>query len=559
MHPVCVKIAASKPERAMSTQTKTTTHQTIANAVRDNNVSTMFGLVGDANLFMTDHFVRHCGGRYVPAAHEGSSVLMALAWAHVSGEVGVATITHGPALTNCATALTEGVRGKIPLVLLAGDTPVSEPRHLQSLDQREFVKSTGAGFEQVRSPDLAARDVSRAFYRAKVERRPIVLNMPADFMWAEADGAHKALDVFETKALVPEGDAVDQAVGMIASARRPLILAGAGAVGARAQILALAERLQAPVATTLKAKGLFQGHPYDIDIFGTLSSPAAYDVIAQSDCIVCFGAGLHDFTTDKGKLMAGKRLVQIDTNPTAIGRSVHPDVALIADSGLTADNFLYWLNEAEIPASGSTNDLDPDTLRHHPIQKRAQVKEGCINYVPALEQIEQALPQDRVLVTDGGRFMTEVWCRVSVQDPQSFVMTANFGSIGLGLAEAIGAGVAAPDRPVVLFAGDGGFMMSGLGELRTAVNLQQNLIVIICNDSAYGAEHIQMRNRDMDPSMTEFNWPSFAQVASAMGAHGLVVETEDDLAAALEAIAGQDRPLLIELRLDPDDIPPMRI
>ncbi|WP_300530517.1 thiamine pyrophosphate-binding protein, partial [uncultured Mameliella sp.] len=100
-------------------------HQSIARAVGDHGIATMFGLMGDANLFMVDSFVRDCGGRFVPAAHEGSSVLMAFAFAHVSGQVGVATVTHGPALTNCTTALTEGARGHIPMVLLAGDTPVS--------------------------------------------------------------------------------------------------------------------------------------------------------------------------------------------------------------------------------------------------------------------------------------------------------------------------------------------------------------------------------------------------------------------------------------------------
>ena len=158
-------------------------YQNIAQSLKDHGVETIFGLMGDANLFMVDSFVRDCSGRFVPAAHEGSSVLMALAYTHVADKVGVATVTHGPALTNCMTALTEGARGHIPMVLLAGDTPVANPRHLQSIDQREVVKATGAGFEQMRTPETVAMDVARAFYRAQVERRPIVLNMPADFMW----------------------------------------------------------------------------------------------------------------------------------------------------------------------------------------------------------------------------------------------------------------------------------------------------------------------------------------------------------------------------------------
>ncbi|WP_323037780.1 thiamine pyrophosphate-binding protein [Pararhodobacter sp.] len=533
-------------------------YQSIARAVRDHGVETMFGLMGDANLFMVDSFVRDCGGRFIPSAHEGSSVLMALAYAHVAGKVGVATVTHGPALTNCMTALTEGVRGHIPMVLLAGDTPVSNPRHLQGIDQREVVKATGAGFEQLRAPDTVGMDVARAFYRAQVERRPIVLNMPADFMWQEASHAHKVLDVFTAPGGVAQGDILDQAIGMIASARRPLILAGGGAVAARAQLITLADRLEAPLATTLKAKGLFNDHPYNIDIFGTLSTPAAYDLIAQSDCIVCFGTGLHDFTTDRGKLMKDKRIIQVDIEPTAIGGGLHPDAALVADAGLTAETILYWLDEAEIAPSGFTRELNIDVLTAHPTGPDKSA-EGYVNYVQALERLEAALPKDRVLVTDGGRFMTEVWCRISAPDPQSFVVTANFGSIGLGLPEAIGAGLAAPGRPVVVFSGDGGFMMGGINEFNTAVRLGLDLIVIVANDSAYGAEHIQFLDRQMDPSLTVFHWPSFAEIAISLGGQGLEVRSMAELETALTALETRKGPILIELRLDPHDVPRMRI
>ncbi|MZR11606.1 thiamine pyrophosphate-binding protein [Maritimibacter sp. DP07] len=538
-----------------------TTHtvfKSIAQAVSDQGIDTIFGLMGDANMFVLDHFVRGCGGTFVPSVHEGSAVLMALAHAHVADGVGVASVTHGPALTNCVTALTEGARGHVPMVLLAGDTPVVNPRHLQSIDQREVVKATGAGFEQVRTPDTAAQDVARAFYRAQVERRPIVLNMPADFMWQEVRHEKIVYPVFNTPGHVPEGEVFDDALGMIASARRPVILAGGGAVGARDDIIKLADRMEAPLATTLKAKGLFNDHPYNMDIFGTLSTPAAYDAIATADCLVCFGTSLHEFTTDRGALLKDKRVVQIDTNPEAIGTSVHPDAALVADSALTAQNILYWLDEAEVPSTGFTRDLDSATLTAHPVG-RGSAKPGTVNYIGALEKFEERLPRDRVLVTDGGRFMTEVWCRISATDPRHFVVTANFGSIGLGLQEAVGAGLAAPRRPVVMFTGDGGFMMGGINEFNTAVRLGLDLIVIVANDEAYGAEHIQFRDRKMDPSLTEFDWPSFADVANALGGQGIDVRSEEELDAALEAIEKRDRPILIDLHLDPDDVPRMRI
>ena len=533
-------------------------YQLISRAIKDHGITTIFGLMGDANLFMVDSFVRDYDGRFVPAVHEGSTVLMAAAYAHVSGNVGVATVTNGPALANCITALVEAARGHVPLVVLAGDTPVDNPRHMQSIDQRGLVKVTGAGFEQVRTPATACKDVARAFYRAQVERRPIVLNMPADFMWEKAEYDFQVLDVFTTPGGVAEGDVLDDAIGMIAAAKRPLILAGAGAVGARDQLVRLADRLEAPLATTLKAKGLFNDYPYNIDIFGTLSTPAAYELIAQSDCIICFGTSLHDFTTDRGKLMKGTRIVQIDVDPASIGGGSHPDRALVADVGLTAETIVYWMDEADIPGSGFTRELDVDTLTEHPAGS-TKVSDGFINFVYALERMEEALPKDRVLVTDGGRFMTEVWCRLSVPNPRSFVCTVNFGAIGLGLQEAIGAGLAAPDRPVVLFSGDGGFMMGGINEFNTAVRLGLDLTVIIANDSAYGAEHIQFVDREMDPSLTEFHWPSFVDVAKSLGGDGFEVRSDEQLEEALEALKNRKGPYLIELRLDPLDVPRMRI
>lgn len=184
---------------------------------------------------------------------------------------------------------------------------------------------------------------------------------------------------------------------------------------------------------------------------------------------------------------------------------------------------------------------------------------GVINYVGALDRLEEALPKNRVLVTDGGRFMTEVWCILSVPNAQSFVSSVNFGSIGLGLQEAVGAGIGAPERPVVLFTGDGGFMMGGINELNTAVRLGLDLIIIVANDSAYGAEHIQFIDRQMDPSLTEFDWPSFVNIAKSLGADGFEVHSDAELENALMAMEERSGPFLIELRLDPMEVPRMRI
>ena len=138
-------------------------------------------------------------------------------------------------------------------------------------------------------------------------------------------------------------------------------------------------------------------------------------------------------------------------------------------------------------------------------------------------------------------------------------MTDNFAAIGQGMQQAIGAAHGDPSRPVVLFIGDGGFMMGGITEFNTAVRTNRDLIVIVCNDTAYGAEHIQMRDRNLDPSLTEFDWPSFAAVAVSLGGEGVEVASRDDLEVAIEALRARQGPILVELKLDPNNVPRMRI
>ncbi len=533
------------------------THQSIAQSVIDHEVKIVFGLMGDANIFLVDYYVRSCGGKFVPAAHEGSAVMMALAYSYFSKKVGIASITHGPGLTNCVTALTEGTKGRIPMILLAGDTPVIASKHLQNINQHAVTKVTGAGFEQLRSPETATSDFARAFYRAFDERRPIVLNIPADFMWKETVHKKFVLPEFTAQKSVLEGEQHAEAIGMLASARRPLILAGRGARFAKDEIINLAEALEAPLSTTLRAKGLFDAHPYDIGIFGTLSSPAAYEVISNSDLIISFGASLNQFTTDQGKLLNQKRVIQVNIDQSDIAGNYQPSAGLNADAALTANNMIYWLDEVEVKPSGFSKEINAKAIKVHPIAKTKKMPKGYIDYYYALSRFEEVLPKNRILATDAGRFMTEVWCHISVPDSNSFFAPTNFGSIGLGLQAAVGI-CSFTERPVILFTGDGGFMMGGINEFNTAVRQKQNLIVVVANDSAYGAEYIQFRDRQMDPGLSEFEWPSFSDMATAMGGKGFYVSSKDELELALSAIETMTSPLLIELKLDPENMPRMR-
>jgi len=535
-----------------------TVHAAIAQALADHGVDTIFGLIGDANLFMVDSFVRNHGGRFVASANEAGATLMAIGYAAVTGKVGVATVTLGPGLTNTLSALVEGVKGATSMVLLCGDTPSAERHEISRINQREFVQVTGAGFEQLRSPETMAEDVATAFRRAAVERRPIALNMPKDFQWEEIEYTRVNYKVPDNLAVVPASDDLDDAIGIIATAKRPLVLAGRGAMHppARASLLKLAERIEAPLATTLQAKDLFRNEPFNLGFFGTMSSPAAVEAIMASDCIVAFGAGLNPYTTSSGSFLKGKRVVQVNLHPAEIGRYARSDASVVGDSGLVADIMLRWLDEAEIPPSGFRGELSKLGDQAPKTDQRPQDtrRPGTVDIAHALARLDQAVPSDRILVTDAGRFLREAWLSIRVPHPQSFVFALNFGSIGMGLSQAIGASMGG-GRPTLLVTGDGGFMLGGLAEFNTAVRCGCDLIVVVCNDGSYGAEHIQFRNRGMDPALSLFDWPDFAPVAEALGGSGVTVRCIEDLDAAVAAIQGRKRPLLIDLKLDPDNMP----
>jgi acetolactate synthase I/II/III large subunit len=310
------------------------------------------------------------------------------------------------------------------------------------------------------------------------------------------------------------------------------------------------------VATTLMANGLFRGEPFNLGIFGTLASTVGSEAIASADCVIAFGAGLNDMTTYSGTLLEGKRVVHCDIDPARIGLLARYDAALVGDAGRVADTIVAWLDEAEHKPSGFRSPELELRLRDH---DRASdfVDRSTANSVDPRTltlRLDQLLPERRTLVYDGGRYMVHA-LQLTPNDPMSFVTSTSFGSIGLGLGHAIGAAAAHPDRPTVLLAGDGGFMMGGLVELNTAIQSGRDMIIVIYNDGSYGAEHIQFHNKNMDPGLSLHRWPSFAAVAQAMGAVGITVHNLDELDALLPAALAELRGVvLVDVKLDPQII-----
>lgn len=534
-------------------------HAAIARSLKDNGVETMFGVIGDANLYMVDSFIRDQGGKFISAANESGATLMALGYSNMAEKLGVCCVTHGAAVTNTLTALVHGVKARVPMLLICGDTAVEDRENFQNTPQRDHIIATGAGFEQLRSPGTIAEDVASCIRRAWTERRPIALNMPVEYQWLDVEYEPRPYRQPHIRSVVPESEDLDNAIGIIAAARRPIVLAGRGAIDdkSREALIRLADRIEAPLATTLQAKDLFRGEEFNLGIFGTLSQEVAFDPIIESDCIIAFGASLNPYTMAHGAFSKGKRIIQVDSDPAQIGRLITPDAGIVGDAAHTADLFRRWLDEAEIPGSMFRSPALAQRLAAGlDGQRLAEPRPGDrVDMARVVQRLDAVFPREHLLVTDGGRFLGEPWKNLHVPHPRDFLITLAFASIGLGMGHAIGAAAARPGVPVLHVTGDGGFVLGGLAEFNTAVRHGLDIVTVICNDGAYGAEHIQFRNKNMDPALSMFDWPDFAKVADALGGQGFSVSTFEELDRALDAIATRDRPMLIDIKLDPDSMP----
>lgn len=544
-------------------------HEVIAREVAATGTDTVFGLLGDANLFMVNSFVKKQNGTYVSAVHEASAVMMAYGYACRGARLGVATVTQGPGLTNTATALTEAVRSGKPLLVITGDTAPGNKLNQQTLDTEPFVRTTGAGYVLVERPQDAAAAVRTAVRHALAESRPYVLNCPTEYQWQVVDpgaddrsaddkGADdKGADAWPAGGgrPLPAEEVLEEALGVIAAARRPLVLAGQGVIGKeqRQAVLAFAERLGAPIATTLRARNLYSAAEGCVGVCGTVSTEPGVLAIGESDCIIAFGASLNTWTTVRNSLIQDKRVVHVDTNPERFRPEVPVTVAVAGDAADVAQEFTEMLDAAEITPSGFRNRVcagltQADLMHDAPLGSK-------LTLAGVLSAINRALPAHRTVVYDGGRFQGEAFKYSWSTDYRSEVPTTDFGAVGMGMGAAIGAAAFARDEPTLLVTGDGGFMMNGLAELHSAIRAGLSPIVAICNDGSYGAEYDQFLARGLNPELSLFEWPDFAEVARALGAEGLTVTSVSDVAAAVAACDSPARPVVIDIRVAPGDIP----
>jgi thiamine pyrophosphate-dependent acetolactate synthase large subunit-like protein len=517
-----------------------------------------FGVIGSGNLVATNALCSG-GARFHPARHELSAICMADGYARVTGRVGVGSVHQGPGLTNAMTGIAEAAKSRTPLLVLAGETPAAALTSNFRIDQHDLVESVGAIAERVHGAQTAANDAARAYHRAITERRPVVLMLPIDIQANSADPPeHPPTRPQPPAPPAPAAASVKAVADALTNARKPAIIAGRGAVlsTARDELEQLGEKIGAVLATSAPANGLFHGLPYALGISGGFAAPFAAKLLPQADVVLGFGASLNHWTTKHGALIDPQAtVVQIDIDGRAIGRNQPADFAINADAAATAQAL-----SNELAARGHTNEgfrtpdnaaqIEKNIWRNEPYEDAGT--DEFIDPRTLSIAVDDLLPANRAVAVDSGAFLGWPAMYLEVPNAESWVFPNGFQAVGLGLGSAIGAAIAEPDRVTVAAIGDGGAFMA-LAELETAARLKLgNLLVLIYDDAAYGAEVHHFEPMGHDVSLVRFPDADLAAIARAAGARAATIRTTDDLEAITDWLTERSgHPLVLDAKVNP--------
>ena len=523
----------------------TTTAALVGRTLAELGVAQAFGVVGSGNFVVTNA-LRAGGVPFVAARHECGATVMADAYARMSDRLAAVTLHQGCGLTNALTGIAEAAKSRTPLLVLTADTAGAAVTANFRIDQDAAITAVGAVAERVHSPASAVADTVRAYRTAVEHRRTVVLNLPLDVQAAEAVPAPVPVPA-APRPVRPHADAVAALATALRAARRPVFVAGRGARHAGPELRDLADAVGALLATSAVAHGLFADSPWSLGISGGFATPRTAELIAGADLVVGWGCALNKWTTRKGDLLGGT-VVQVDVDPAAFGAHNRVDLGVVGDVAQTASDVLAALD-------GSTQDgcrTSPvGPVRWRDVPHEDESTSDRIDPRTLSARLDALLPAARVVSVDSGNFMGYPSAYLSVPDQYGFCFTQAFQSIGLGLATAIGAALARPDRLSVAALGDGGFLM-GVAELETVVRLGVPMVIVVYDDAAYGAE-IHHFGPDADLSSVTFPDTDLAALAEGFGCAGLTVRTVADLDGVTAWLAGpRDRPLLVDAKLTND-------
>jgi sulfoacetaldehyde acetyltransferase len=528
-----------------------------------NGVTEIFGIMGSAFMDAMDIFAP-AGIRLIPVVHEQGAAHMADGYARVSGRHGVVIGQNGPGISNCVTAIAAAFWAHSPVVMITPETGTmgiglggfQEANQLPMF--QEFTKYQG----HVVNPRRMAEITARCFDRAMSDMGPTQLNIPRDYFYGEI--SCEIPKPMRVERGAGGENSLKAAAELLKTARFPVILAGGGVVMGDAveECKLLAERLGAPVATGYLRNDAFPAsHPLWVGPLGYQGAKAAMKLISQADVVIALGSRMGPFGTLPQHGMdywpKEAKIIQVEADHTNLGLvkkihvGIHGDAKAVAKAlhGLLANASLACdASKAERAArirsekdawekelTEWTHERDPYSLDMIEQAKNERTFNGGSYLHPrqVLRELEKAMPPRVMVSTDIGNINSVANSYLRFEEPRSFFAPMSFGNCGYALPTIIGAKCAAPDRPAIAYAGDGAWAMS-MVEIMTAVRHDIPVTAVVFHNRQWGAEkknQVDFYNRRFVAG--ELDSESFAGIARAMGAQGIVVDRLEDVGPAL--------------------------
>jgi len=527
--------------------------------LKEQRVEVVFGHPGGAVLPLYDELYSS-GLRHILTRHEQNAAHMADGYARVLKRPGVCIATSGPGATNLITGIATAYMDSSPIVAITGQvaTSVMGNDAFQEVDAFGLFMPIVKHNWRIESAEEVPRVFREAFHVCTNGRyAPVHIDLPVDVQNAEVpEAAVKRAHVPRRKAPKKDLNRLLDAIRFIENAEAPVIMVGGGArwSQAGADILRLAEMIQAPVVTTLMGKGsVAEDHPLVLGPVGMHGKMVATYVLNNCDTIVALGTRFSDRSTGKlSEFGKQQRIVHVDIDSSEVGKNVPNVVGLVGD--------VYTVTHALIAG------LERRALRKHNewVERVRGLKRECacdFNFVgqPILPQkiiweLNRRLPDDAIITTEVGR--NQMWAEhfLEVRGKRMYLTSGGLGTMGFGFPAAIGAKVAAPDRFVIDIAGDGSLQMT-MKELATARENGINVAVIVMNDGALGMvlQWQRMFYGKRYSAVHLGKLPDFVKIAEAYGCEAVRVERNSELPDAIEQAQTADTPFLIDVVVDADE------
>ncbi len=551
-----------------------TPSEAMAEVLVQEGVTHVSGIVGSAFMELLDLFPA-AGIEFISVRHEQTAGHMEDAYSRLSGKCGVCTGQNGPGITNYVTAVATAYMAHTPLVLLspsAGSISVGWDG-FQECDTWNLFKPITKASLRVPHPKRAADILRTAFRIAYAERGPVLVDIPRDFFYGELDEDILTPSQYrQAPGGIGDPAQFKAAVEVLKGAKRPVIVSGRGVVdaGAVEVIKALAEHLSAPVACTYLHNDAFPcDHPLWTGPIGYMGSKAAMRLMQQADVILAVGTRLSYFGTlpqyDINYFPKTAKIVQIDINPRHIAKTHPVTVGVCADARHAAEELYRQLKDA-LPAKhdqavyAKVKAELADWYKEIADIAEEPTLPGRMHPRKALEVVGKFVTEHNVIATtDIGNTSSTANSYLRFKNPKRSVATLTFGNTGFAYQASLGAQLACPEDTVLSIVGDGAWGMS-LFEVPTAVQYNLPVIATVYNNGAWCAEKKNQIDFYNDRYVGVDIWSnSYAKIAEAMGAVGYTVNTQADLADALETARKARKPAVIEVMTDGTRLaPPFR-